>query len=108
VSSLDVTSIRSLRKGVDALDQMGVKGNRTLVLNRCDAKVGLHPSDAEEALGMKISCSIPSSRELPLALNLGTPVVVNEPKSAAAKQLQQLAELLAPVGPAKARTRWRR
>ena len=40
---------------------------------------------------MKISCAIPSSRELPLALNLGTPVVISEPRSAAAKQLQQLA-----------------
>ena len=45
---------------------------------------------------MKISCSIPSSRELPLSLNLGTPVVISEPKSAAAKQLQQLARALRP------------
>ena len=75
VSSLDVTSIRSLRKALDSLDQMGVKAARQFVLNRADAKVGLDPSDAEEAIGMEISCSIPSSRELPLALNLGTPVV---------------------------------
>ena len=94
VSSLDVTSIRSLRKALDALDQIGVKANRQLVLNRADAKVGLNPSDAEEAIGMKIACSIPSSREIPLSLNLGTPVVISEPKSAVAKQLQQLAQLL--------------
>jgi pilus assembly protein CpaE len=108
VSSLDVTSIRSLRKAQDALDQMGVKAERTLVLNRADAKVGLDPSDAEEALGMKITCSVPSSRELPLALNLGIPVVVNEPKSASAKQLQQLAQHFAPAPADKARKGWRR
>jgi pilus assembly protein CpaE len=108
VSSLDVTSIRSLRKALDALDQMGVKAARQLVLNRADAKVGLNPSDAEEAIGMKISCSIPSSRELPLALNLGIPVVVNDPKSAGAKQLQQLAQQYAPIDAEKARKGWRR
>ena len=97
VSSLDVTSIRSLRKALDALDHIGVKAERRLVLNRADAKVGLNPSDAEEAIGMKISCSIPSSREIPLSLNLGTPVVISEPKSAVAKQLQQLAQLYAPA-----------
>jgi pilus assembly protein CpaE len=108
VSSLDVTSIRSLRKELDALDQMNVKTPRTLVLNRADAKVGLSPSDVEEALGLKITCSIPSSRELPLALNLGIPVVLNEPKSAAARSIQQLAEHFAPVEAEKARKGWRR
>jgi pilus assembly protein CpaE len=107
VSSLDVTSIRSLRKELDALDQIGVKVPRTLLLNRADAKVGLNPSDAEEALGMNITCSVPSSREVPLAMNLGIPVVVNEPKSAASKQFQQLAEHFAPA-PAKTRKGWRR
>ncbi len=53
VSSLDVTSIRSLRKAVEAMDHIGVKATRHFVLNRADAKVGLDPSDAEEAVGMK-------------------------------------------------------
>jgi pilus assembly protein CpaE len=108
VSSLDVTSIRSLRKEMDALEQMGDKTPRTLVLNRADAKVGLNPSDAEEALGMPITCSVPASRELPLALNLGIPVVINDPKSAAAKQIQQLAEHFAPTPAEKSRKGWRR
>ena len=108
VSSLDVTSIRSLRKALDALDTIGVKADRRLLLNRADAKVGLNPSDAEEAMGMKIACSIPSTREIPLSLNLGTPVVVSEPKSEVAKQLQKLAQLYAPVEAEKARKGWRR
>ena len=108
VSSLDVPSIRSLRKALDALDHLGVRAERKFVLNRADAKVGLNPSDAEEAIGMKFSCSIPSSREIPLSLNLGTPVVISEPKSAVARQLQQLAQLYAPVEAEKARKGWRR
>jgi pilus assembly protein CpaE len=108
VSSLDVTSIRSLRKALDALDQMGVSGERQLVLNRADAKVGLDQSDAEEAIGMNVVCTVPQCRELPLSLNLGTPVVISEPKSSVAKQLQQLARLYAPVEAEKARKGWRR
>lgn len=108
VSSLDVTSIRSLRSASDAFDQIGVTGERLLVLNRADSKVGLDPSDAEEAMAMKIACSIPSSRQIPLSLNLGTPVVVSEPKSAVAKQFRHLAELYAPVEARSTRKGWRR
>ncbi|MEY2523065.1 MAG: pilus assembly protein CpaE [Ilumatobacteraceae bacterium] len=108
VSSLDVTSIRSLRKELDALDHMGIKAKRQMVLNRSDSKVGLNPADAEEAIGMKIACSIPSSREIPLSLNLGTPVVISEPKSAVAKQLEQLSQLFSPIETAKPRKGLRR
>ena len=108
VSSLDVMSIRSLRQALDALDQMRVTAQRMFVLNRSDAKVGLEPSDAEEAVGMRTSCSLPSSREVPLSLNLGTPVVVREPRSAVARQLQRLSQLYAPQEVEKARRGWRR
>ena len=108
VSSLDVTSIRSLRQAVDALDHIGITADRRLVLNRADSKVGLNPSDAEEVMGMTIACAIPSSREIPLSLNLGTPVVVSKPKSPVANQLQQLALLYAPVDSLPAKKGWRR
>lgn len=108
VSSLDVTSIRSLRKALDAFDHLGISAGRRLLLNRADSKVGLNPSDAEDVMGMKIACSIPSSREIPLSLNLGTPVVMSEPKSAVARQLQQLALLYAPIDAVPARKGWRR
>lgn len=110
MSSLDVTSIRSLRKAVDALDSIGIEATRQLLLNRADSKVGLKPADAEEVMGMKIACSIPSSREIPLSLNLGTPVVVSEPSSAVAMQLQELSALYSPVAAKQAKTRkgWRR
>ena len=99
VSSLDVTSIRSLRTAREALDHLGIVAPRRLVLNRADSKVGLKPSDAEDVMEMDIACEIPSSREIPLSLNLGIPVVENAPKSSAAKHFRQLAELFAPAEP---------
>ena len=107
VSSLDVTSIRSLRKAVDAMDTIGVTRNRHFVLNRADAKVGINPTDAAEAVGWPIECLIPSAREIPLSMNVGTPVVKLEPRSQVAKQMRQLTELFAPASASgKARRRW--
>ncbi len=57
---------------------------------------------------MKIACSIPSTRAIPLSLNLGRPVVVSEPRSPVARQMQQLAQLFAPVVADQSRKGWRR
>ena len=97
VSSLDVTSIRSMRKAVDAMDAIGVTQARHFVLNRADAKVGLRVTDASEAVGLPIEAMIPSAREIPLSMNVGTPVVKLQPKSAVAKRMAQLTHLFAPV-----------
>ena len=109
VSSLDVTSIRSLRKAVEAMDALGVTKQRHFVLNRADAKVGLRPVDAAEAVGWPIEAFIPSAREIPLSMNVGTPVVKLEPRSAVAKQMMQLTHLFAPVTDTdRKRSWWRR
>jgi pilus assembly protein CpaE len=97
VSSLDVTSIRSLRKAVDAMDAIGITKTRHFVLNRADAKVGINPVDAAEAVGLPIEAMIPSAREIPLSMNVGTPVVKLNPRSAVAKELSLLTFLFAPV-----------
>jgi len=109
VPSLDVSSIKSLRKALDALDRIGVTAARTFVLNRCDAKVGLDIADVEEAVGMKAAVQIPSSREIPTALNIGTPVVKSLPKAEVSKRFQQLSRLLAPISDVdKPKRGWRR
>jgi pilus assembly protein CpaE len=108
VSSLDVTSIRSVRKVVDTLDKIGITTPRHFVLNRADAKVGLDLSDAATAVGLPVSCTIPSSRSVPLSMNVGTPVVKSEPKSAVAQQFRQLAGLYASLSPEKTKRGWRR
>jgi pilus assembly protein CpaE len=97
VSSLDVNSIKSLRKAIDALDRIGITAERTFVLNRSDAKVGLDVADAEEAVGMKADVQVPSSREVPMAMNIGTPVVKSVPRALVSKRIQQLAQRFAPI-----------
>jgi pilus assembly protein CpaE len=110
VSSLDVTSIRSLRKAVEAMDAIGVTKTRHFVLNRADARVGLRVADASEAVGLPIEAMIPSAREIPLSMNVGTPVVKLEPRSKVAKQMALLTHLFAPTADTDAprRRRFRR
>ena len=94
---LDVTSIRSLRKAVDAMDALNITKQRHFVLNRADAKVGINPADAAEAVGWPIESHDPVEPEIPLSMNVGTPVVKLQPRSAVAKQIVQLSHLFAPA-----------
>lgn len=93
VASMDVASVRSMRKEIDALDRMGMVGaRRHFILNRADAKVGLAVGDIEEVIGLKAMASVPSSRSVPLSMNRGSPVLHAEPRSAVARALQQLVD----------------
>ncbi|HEY2333323.1 MAG TPA: P-loop NTPase [Acidimicrobiales bacterium] len=96
VGSLDVPSVRSVRKLLDALDRLGfTEARRHVVLNRADSKVGVSAADVVATLGMPISVEIPSSVSIPAALNGGSPVVVADPRSPAARAFQQLVGLFA-------------
>jgi pilus assembly protein CpaE len=90
--AMDVASIRSLRKEVDALDQLGLtQARRHFVINRADSKVGLDIKDVEATVGMPVDISVPSSHAVPLSMNQGIPVVESQPRSPVARQMTQLA-----------------
>lgn len=100
VCTMDVASVRCLRKELDAVDRLGLDGvRRHFVLNRADARVGLNVADVEEAIGMRVDAAIPSTRAIPLAMNQGTPVVESDPRSAVARQFEQLAARFVPFTP---------
>jgi pilus assembly protein CpaE len=93
VCAMDVSSVRSLRKEVEALDQLGITApKRHLVINRADSKVGLAIEDVEATIGLAVDVTVPSSRVVPLSMNQGTPVVESQPRSPVARQLTQLAQ----------------
>jgi pilus assembly protein CpaE len=92
VSSLDVSSIRNLGKEMDALERVGLlPESRHFVLNRADARVGIEPADVETALRMKIDAAVASSRAIPLSMNRGLPIVLEEPNSNVGRELARLA-----------------
>jgi len=104
VCTMDVSSVRSLHKVVVALDQIGMTTQqRHFVLNRAESKVGLDPHDIEAAVGLPIDVSVPSSRAVPLSMNQGEPVIITDPKSGVARQMQLLVGRFAEVQTGKPR-----
>jgi pilus assembly protein CpaE len=97
VASMDVASVRGVRKELDALDSLGITGpRRHLLLNRADARVGLSAKDVEAVLGMTVDFALPSTRAVPAAVNQGLPLVESDPRAPITRQLQLLAARFAP------------
>jgi pilus assembly protein CpaE len=91
VAAMDVPSVRSIRKEVDVLDQLGMTHQRRhLVINRADSKVGLDAGDVEAIVGQPVDVALPSSRMVPLSMNQGSPLVESQPRSPVARQLTTL------------------
>ena len=110
VCSMDVSSVRALRKELDSTAGTAVSGaTQHVVLNRADSRVALEVRDIEATIGRSVDVHVSSSRLVPLHMNCGVPVVEAEPAAAVTKQLRQLVARVAPVtGPAPTRGLWRR
>jgi pilus assembly protein CpaE len=95
LASLDVASVRNLGKEIDALNRLGfTSARRHFVLNRADTRVGLEIEDVEAAVGLRVEAAIPSSRDVPLSMNQGRTLVLDEPTSAVSIELSRLANRL--------------
>ena len=101
VCSTDVPSVRSMRKAIDALDLLGTKAQRHLVLNRADARVGLSQRDIEATIGLPVDLAVPSSRNVPISLNQGSPMVEADRRSPTSRALLEFADGFLAGGPAR-------
>ncbi len=116
ICTTDVASVRSLRKEVDLLDQLGFTSQRRhFVLNRSDARVGLDTSDIEAVIGARFHAQIPSAKNVPQSMNEGVPILESDQKSPVGRILTDVVERFAPPAasvdtePAESRgRRWRR
>jgi pilus assembly protein CpaE len=92
VATPDVPALKNLRIAMDMLDLLGLpKENRIVVLNRCDAKVGLTGTDVDRVLQTPTTAQVPSSRDVPISINRGIPIVVDKPGHPVSKALRELA-----------------
>src|SRR4051812_863600 len=104
--SLDVPTLKNLRLALQTLDLLSFPKSRVrIVLNRSNSKVGMKPNEVEGALGMKVRFEIPSDRAVPLAVNRGKPVILDEEGADVSKAIRQMAKGLFPVEQAKAKRR---
>jgi pilus assembly protein CpaE len=91
VASMDIPSIKNLKVGMQTLDLLAVAGPKLrLVLNRANARVKLDVKEVEKALGIEASFHVPSDIAVPQAVNRGVPVVVDNPRSPAARAFEDI------------------
>jgi pilus assembly protein CpaE len=103
VGSMDIPSIKNLKIGMQTLDLNAVAGSKLrLVLNHANAKVKLDVKEVERVLGLSANFPIPDDIAVPISVNAGVPVVLDDPRSPVARALERIAESLVGVGaPAK-------
>ena len=76
----DTPAMKNLRIALDMLDLLSYSRDiRSVVVNRSDSKVGLSSSDVERVVRSPISGHVPSSRNVPISVNRGTPLVIATP-----------------------------
>jgi pilus assembly protein CpaE len=64
---------------------------RSVVLNRSDSKVGLSSGDVERVVRSAINGHVPSSRNVPISINKGTPIVIATPTHPVSQAVTRLA-----------------
>ena len=95
LATLDVPSIKNLRLTLQTMELLHFPKNRIrVVVNRADSKVGLRMPDVEKLLSSPVDTTIPSSRSVPLSVNKGSPIMLEEPKGPVAESIRRVAAQL--------------
>jgi pilus assembly protein CpaE len=96
LATLDVPSIKNLKLTLQTMELLHFPKNRIrVVVNRADSKVGLRLPDVEKLLSSSVDATIPSSRSVPLSVNKGSPIMLEEPKGPVADSVRRVAALVA-------------
>jgi pilus assembly protein CpaE len=89
----DLPTLKSVRLTQDMFELLEYpKERRIAVLNRADSDVGLTTADIETAIGAPTSVLVPSSRDVPVSVNRGVPLAVDNPKHPFAQAIHDLAD----------------
>jgi pilus assembly protein CpaE len=98
VGSMDIPSIKNLKIGMHTLDLAAIAGPKLkLVLNHANTKVKLDVKEIERVLGLSANFAVPDDIAVPISVNAGVPVVIDEPKAPVSRALDCIAASL--VGP---------
>jgi pilus assembly protein CpaE len=89
----DLPTLKSVRLTVEMLDLLKYPRERRLVVfNRADSQVGLTVEDVEEAVGAHLSVHMPSSRDVPVSVNKGVPLTLDNPTHPVSLAMRKLAD----------------
>jgi pilus assembly protein CpaE len=97
LATLDVPSIKNLKLTMQTMERLRYPRSRMrVIVNRADSRVGVRLPDVEKVLDTSIDLTIPSSRSVPISVNKGNPVLLEEPRGNVAEAIRRLAAQLAP------------
>jgi pilus assembly protein CpaE len=93
IATLDIPALKNLKLTLETMDLLNYPRDRwRIVLNRADSKVGLAISEVEKSLRATISAQLPSSRDVPAAINRGVPIVLDDPRHPVSVAIKTFAE----------------
>jgi pilus assembly protein CpaE len=93
IATLDVPALKNLKLTLETLELLNFPRARTrIVLNRADSKVGLSLTEVEKTLRTGISLQVPSSRDVPAAINRGVPIMLDDPKHPVSLSIRAFAD----------------
>jgi pilus assembly protein CpaE len=93
LATLDIPALKNLKLTLETMELLSYPRERwRIVMNRADSKVGLSVSEVEKTLRTTISVQIPSSRDVPAAINRGVPIVLDDPKHPVSVAIRTFAE----------------
>jgi pilus assembly protein CpaE len=97
VTSMDVSSLRALRREIEVLDALSVAPRRHLIVNFADKFSGIEVDEIESVLGLHPSAVLPRDNSVVLANNRGSALALERKRGKVAKTLAAFAEELAPA-----------
>ena len=109
----DVPALKTLKITLETLMELSYSRDTfRLVLNRCDAKVGISHAEVEKTAQLPISGLIPGSRDVAATINRGVAIVQDDPRHPVSQAIRRFGQsaiigLDEDVQAGAARRRWR-
>ena len=95
VAEMNVPALRSLHRGIEFFEGLGMESKIRLILNRYVKNKLISPESVEKTLGVKVLWSLPTDYPVVItALNQGLSLQESDPKSEIARSFQGLADVV--------------
>jgi pilus assembly protein CpaE len=100
ITTPEVPSIKNLKLTLQTLNLLGYPADRRrIVLNRADPHLGIGAADVAAMIGVDVQVEVPADRAVPISINHGVPIVLEQPKHPVSRAIRQLAAAVRGAAP---------
>jgi pilus assembly protein CpaE len=87
----DIPALKNLRLTLDMFELLEYpESQRIIVLNRSDSQVGLTHADIDRVVRAPIAGRVPSTRDVPVSINRGVPLMVDNPNNPVSRYIREI------------------